>query len=240
MKKLVLSGGAMALFAATLALSAQYARQPTPAAPNPYALTPSVGVRLRDPNAEAEGQRMPTPGGPEDRRQPAPPARARRAPDADGASVDAIIAALYGSVSHDASTEPNWERMRGIFLQIGMLIPPKNPRSDLFTVLDVDGFEQRVKEGMAAAKQKGESTAFFEKEVARRADCFGNVCQIFSTYESRRARPPTRNRSSGASTASSSSTTATAGGSLPWPGTRSGPTIRSRRSTCREPSPRST
>jgi hypothetical protein len=187
MNKLVLSGGAMALFAATLALSAQYARQPTPAAPNPYALTPSVGVHLRDPNAEAEARRMPTPGGPEDRRQPAPPARARRAPDADGASVDAIIAALYGSVSHDASTEPNWERMRGIFLQIGMLIPPKNPRSDLFTVLDVDGFEQRVKEGMAAAKQKGESTAFFEKEVARRADCFGNVCQIFSTYESRRA-----------------------------------------------------
>src|SRR5262249_6283059 len=68
-----------------------------------------------------------------------------------------------------------------------MLIPPKNPRSDLFTVLDVDGFEQRVKEAAGAAKQKGDQTSFFEKEVSRRTDCFGNVCQIFSTYEARRA-----------------------------------------------------
>ena len=26
---------------------------------------------------------------------------------------------------------------------------------------------------------------FFEREIARRSDCFGNVCQIFSSYESR-------------------------------------------------------
>lgn len=119
-------------------------------------------------------------------RRPAQPA-AKRSSDSDGASVDAILAALYASVSHDSATEPNWERMRSIFLQVGMLIPPKNPKSDMFTVLDVDGFEQRVREGMAAAKAKGDPTSFFEREIARRLDCFGNVCQAFSTYESRRA-----------------------------------------------------
>jgi hypothetical protein len=117
-----------------------------------------------------------------------PPAGSRpAAASSDGASVDSILAALYASVSHDSAGEPNWPRMREIFLQVGMLVPPKNPRSDMFTVLDVDGFEQRVKEGMAAAKQKGEATSFFEREVARKTDCFGNVCQIFSTYESRHA-----------------------------------------------------
>ncbi len=123
------------------------------------------------------------------RPQTRPPAGARPsvASDADGASVDAILAALYASVSHDEASQPNWERMRNLFLQVGMLIPPKNPRSDLFTVLDVDGFEQRVKESVAGAKQKGETTSFFEKEISRRTDCFGNVCQVFSTYESRRA-----------------------------------------------------
>jgi hypothetical protein len=115
------------------------------------------------------------------------PTGADRVSDADGASIDSILAALYASVSHDESSSPNWERMRGIFLQVGMLIPPKNPRSELFTVLDVDGFEQRVKESIASSKSKGDPTAFFEKEIARRADCFGNVCQVFSTYESRRA-----------------------------------------------------
>jgi hypothetical protein len=164
--------------------AAQSIQQPTLPPRNPLGLTPAGGQRLHDPNAEQEARQMPTPGGPQDRRRPAPAAHAS---DADGASVDAIIAALYASVSHDAAGEPNWDRMRSMFLQVGMLIPPKNPRSELFTVLDVDGFEQRVKEGMAAAKAKGEPTSFFEREVARRADCFGTVCQVFSTYESRRA-----------------------------------------------------
>jgi hypothetical protein len=37
------------------------------------------------------------------------------------------------------------------------------------------------------AKAKGQSTGFFETEVARRTDCFGSVCQLFSTYASRHA-----------------------------------------------------
>ena len=114
-------------------------------------------------------------------RSPAPPA------SADGASVDAILNALYESVSHPDGAEPNWARMRGIFIPVGMLIPPKRPNEDMFTVLDVDQFRERVRKGADAAKQKGEPTGFFEKEVARRLDCFGNVCQVFSTYEARRA-----------------------------------------------------
>ena len=106
---------------------------------------------------------------------------------ADAATVDAVVSALYGSVSHGPDAEPDWKRMRSIFLPVGMLIPPKRPREDMFTVLDVDGFQERVQTSMAAAKAKGETTAFFEKEVARRTDCFGNVCQIFSTYEARHA-----------------------------------------------------
>jgi hypothetical protein len=107
--------------------------------------------------------------------------------DKDGASADTAILALYESVSHPDGVEPDWARMRKLFLPVGMLIPPKQPRDDMFTVVDVDGFRDRVRKGMAAAKQKGESNAFYEKEVARRLDCFGNVCQAFSTYEGRRA-----------------------------------------------------
>jgi hypothetical protein len=105
----------------------------------------------------------------------------------DGASVDTIVAALYASVSHGPDAEPDWERMRGLFLQVGMLIPPKRPTQDLFTVIDVDGFQNLVRKGIAAAKQKGDPTSFYESEAARRTDCFGNICQVFSTYESRRA-----------------------------------------------------
>jgi hypothetical protein len=106
---------------------------------------------------------------------------------ADAASPDAIVKALYESVSHGPDGEPNWKRMRDIFLPVGMLVPPKRPQEDMFTVLDVDGFEDRTKKWMSEAKAKGQSTSFFETEVARRSDCFGNVCQLFSTYASRHA-----------------------------------------------------
>ena len=116
-------------------------------------------------------------------RKAAPPAGA-----ADGASVDSILAALYESVSHGPDAEANWDRLRSITLPVGMFIPPKKPSEDIFTVLDVDAFQDRVRKGAEAMKAKGESsTGFVEREVSRHTDCFGNVCQIFSTYEGRRA-----------------------------------------------------
>ena len=103
----------------------------------------------------------------------------------EAATVDAIVAALYASVSHTPDGLPDFETLRNIFLPVGMLIPPKKPSEDIFTTLDPDGFAERVKKSIAERKQKGESAGFVEKEIGRRSDCFGNVCQIFSAYEGR-------------------------------------------------------
>ncbi len=78
-------------------------------------------------------------------------------------------------------------RLRAIFLPVAMIVPPRRPEEDLFTALDLNGFQDSVRRAMAAMEQKGEPTAFFEREVARRADCFGKVCHVISTYESRHA-----------------------------------------------------
>jgi len=190
MKKIFAFAATLAALAAGAApASAQIAPRPSPPPVAPPGVTATGSQRLHDPNAETEQQRMPTPGwpAPERRAAQAGPGAAGRPSDSDGFSVDAILAALYASVSHGEDGQPNFDRMRGIFLQVGMLVPPKDPRGELFTVLDVDGFEERVRKSIAAAKQKGEPTSFFEREIARKADCFGNVCQVFSTYESRHA-----------------------------------------------------
>ena len=187
-KTFVFAAAAAALAAGLSAASAQFAPRPSAPPDLPPGVTPVVKQKIHDPNAEAQAQRMPTPGGPPpERRAAAMPAGASRPSESDGFSVDAIIAALYASVSHGEDGQPNWERMRAIFLQVGMLVPPKDPRSELFTVLDVDGFEERVRKSIATAKQKGEPTSFFEREAAHKTDCFGSVCQVFSMYESRRA-----------------------------------------------------
>ena len=111
--------------------------------------------------------------------------RKEAAPPADAASVDAIISALYASVSHGPDASPDFDRMRQIFLYVGMLIPPKAPGAPDFRVMDVDQFEERVEKSMAEQKGKGQPAGFFEREIARRTDCFGNICQVFSTYEAR-------------------------------------------------------
>jgi len=191
-KTFVFAGMFGAMFLAGVSVArAQFSPRPTPQSGVPpgvtSGVTPVVREKIHDANAEVEANRMPTPGGPPPERRAAqntPPGA--RPSDADGSSVDAIIAALYASVSHGEDGQPNFDRMRAIFLQVGMLLPPKDPRSELFTVLDVDGFEERVRKSIAAGKQKGDPTSFFETEAARRTDCFGNVCQVFSTYESRR------------------------------------------------------
>src|SRR5213594_2509365 len=102
------------------------------------------------------------------RREPAAPA--------DAASVDAIVSALYASVSHGPEASPDFDRLRGIFLYVGMLVPPKRAGED-FSVMDVDAFAERYQKGVTARKEKGTpATGFFEREIARRTDCFGNVC----------------------------------------------------------------
>ena len=112
--------------------------------------------------------------------------RRREAPaPADALSVDSIVAALYGSVSHAPDASPDFDRMRAIFLYVGMFVPPVRPGQEI-TGSDVDGFVSRFEKGAAARKEKGEAAqGFFEREIARRTDCFSNLCQVFSTYESR-------------------------------------------------------
>ena len=118
--------------------------------------------------ATARGQTM--------RRREAPP-------PPDAASVESAVAAFYASVSHPPDASPNFERMRAIFLYVGMIVPPKTA-GEKFAVSDVDGLADRYEKSAAARKEKG-ATGLVEREIARRTDCFGNVCQVFSTYESR-------------------------------------------------------
>jgi hypothetical protein len=105
----------------------------------------------------------------------------------DGSSVDAIVAGLYASVSHGPEYEPNWDRLRNLFLPGAMVVPPKPRDAERVTVLTVDEFVERVRRYIAGRRQKGEPLGFTERETSRRADCFGRMCQVFSTYEILRA-----------------------------------------------------
>lgn len=109
------------------------------------------------------------------------PAAATPAPKpADVASVDAIVAALYDVISGPAGKARDWDRMRSLFL----------PQSHLVPVIG-DGDATRaihmtVEDYVRRSGPVIEKNGFYENEIARRIETFGNIAHVFSTYASRK------------------------------------------------------
>ena len=102
---------------------------------------------------------------------------------ADVTSIDAIIAAAYDVISGPAGKKRNWDRERSLFISGARLIPTavEAGRNDVDLaplVLDVEGYIARVE---PLFEKKG----FYEKEIARKTEQFGQIAHVWSTYESR-------------------------------------------------------
>ena len=101
---------------------------------------------------------------------------------ADVSSIDAIIAAVYDVISGPAGKKRDWDRMRSLFMPGARLIPT-GPRPS-------GGYGSRaltVEDYVTRGAQLFEKEGFFEKESARKAESFGQIAHVFSTYESRHA-----------------------------------------------------
>jgi hypothetical protein len=106
-------------------------------------------------------------------------------PSADVSSIDAIIRAAYDVISGPAGQERDWARERSLFMPGARLIPTSAapgsmPPQDntMPQILDVEGYIARVQPYF-------EKNGFYEKEIARRTQQFGNIAHVFSAYESR-------------------------------------------------------
>jgi len=98
----------------------------------------------------------------------------------DVASEDAIIAALYDVISGPAGTARDWDRMRSLFAPGARLIPTGKRRDGSWFM-----FQWDIEEYISRAGPQLETSGFFEREIARRSERFGNMVHAFSTYESR-------------------------------------------------------
>ena len=99
----------------------------------------------------------------------------------DVASVDSTVAALYDVISGPAGKKRDWDRMRSLFIPGARLIPTGKRQSGEISsrVLTVEDYIN----GSSKALEEG---GFFEKEIARRTELYGNIAHVFSTYDSRR------------------------------------------------------
>ena len=100
----------------------------------------------------------------------------------DVESIDAIIAAAYDVISGPGDEKRDWNRERSLFYPGARIIPTASVpgRNDVDLepqMLDVEAYIARAEPIL----QKG----FYEKEVARRTEQFGQIAHVWSTYESR-------------------------------------------------------
>src|SRR5687767_933194 len=99
----------------------------------------------------------------------------------DVSSVDAIIKAVYDVISGPAGQKRNWDRMRTLFVpDARMIATGKRPNGE---------FGRRSMSVEDYINNSGpllEKDGFFESEIGRRSDQYGNIVHVFSAYESRR------------------------------------------------------
>jgi hypothetical protein len=99
----------------------------------------------------------------------------------DVSSPEAIIAAVYDVISGPARQKRNWDRMRTLFVPDARMIPTgKRPTGESTRrVLTVEEY-------IANSGSFLEKDGFFETEIGKRTEQFGNIVHVFSTYESKR------------------------------------------------------
>src|SRR5438046_5485438 len=93
----------------------------------------------------------------------------------DVTSIDAIITAAYDSISGPAGQKRDWARERSLFYPSARLITTAKPEESnnlAPEMLDVAGFIARVEPYFA-------EHGFYEKEIARRTEQFGQLADVW-------------------------------------------------------------
>ena len=100
----------------------------------------------------------------------------------DTVSIEAIISALYDTISHKPGKLPDWQRMKPLFIDGARIIAPSLEGSPI-QVMTFQEFAERVSESVHRAGDADRS--FDERELTNRTEVFGYMAHVWSTYESR-------------------------------------------------------
>jgi len=113
--------------------------------------------------------------------QPSSTQAAATANSADVKSIESILAATYDVISGPAGKKRDWVRFHSLFYPGARLIPVGRRAGETqlgARILSPDDYVERSAPFL-------EKEGFFERGVRNKVERFGNIAQVFSTYESR-------------------------------------------------------
>jgi hypothetical protein len=101
----------------------------------------------------------------------------------DVKSVDAIIGAFYTLSGGAAGETRDWDRYRSLFLPQARLIAAR-PGAGGAAGAMILGIDEYV----SSNRKYFEKGGFFDSEIGRRTDAYGQIAHVWSVYESRHAK----------------------------------------------------
>src|ERR1700722_4751458 len=112
------------------------------------------------------------------KKRPTPQDLSARVPSAkpdDVKSLDSILIAIYDVISGPAG-DRDWNRFRSLFVPEARLTSAQKSKDGSIFLRDVEGY---VKGAGGYFKTHG----FYEHAIVNRVQKFGNIAQVFSSYE---------------------------------------------------------
>ena len=106
-----------------------------------------------------------------------PPGQIKPVNRTDVHSIDNLLKAFYESLSFPEGGQPDWIRFRSLFASATS--PCVRIAGDSVMQMDRESFIVFF----GGRIQRGTLKSFAEKEIGRTGDYYGNLAQVFSTYE---------------------------------------------------------
>jgi hypothetical protein len=101
---------------------------------------------------------------------------------ADVATPEAIVTALYDVISGDAGVERDWDRFRSLFHPTARLMPSGVTAQGAGVARSITPDEYVQRSGPVLMRD-----GFHEREIASKAERFGHMVHVWSSYESLRS-----------------------------------------------------
>lgn len=100
---------------------------------------------------------------------------------ADGDTPDAVVDALYGSLSFDPGGGADWDRLRKLFLPGALIVPPLEKAQGVLGPIDIETYISRMRPNMEAPAIA--EAGIHELDAARNVVEFGDLAHVLSSTE---------------------------------------------------------
>ncbi len=101
--------------------------------------------------------------------------------ESDVSSPEAIVLAAYSSIERGPGENFEWDRFRSLFIENATMIPSTEQSGGRFRVITPEGFVRWIN---AVTPIGGpDDRGFTEEEIHNVVHRYGNIAQVFSTYQ---------------------------------------------------------